>query len=166
MLCALSYAPLSRGITVKLEQLLAVVAISLAGCTSSTEPSAPADGFVSTLTVTPRTAAVGAHIYAVWTVENTSPKSVTRVYNMPGAQGFILLIDATPRNTVIQQVKGEMLVVDGDSLTIAAHSKLVWHNEYVAAAAGAATITGCLPPDSTQGFDWICVSRAVSVTGS
>ena len=143
--------------------LITLTALTLGACSSSTEPVVPVERFLSTLTVTPLTARPGENISAIWTIENPGPDTVTRVYDMPGAQGFLLMIGETQRDSVIELIAFEALAVTGDSLTLAPHSSIVFHSKYLARAAGSAQINACLPPDSTQGTDWVCISKTLTV---
>ena len=144
--------------------LTILAALVLGACSSSTEPVVPVDGFRSNFTVVPQTASLGESIFAVWTIENRGPDTVTRVYNLPGAQGFILMISSTQQDSVIEQTNFEAEIVLGDSLTLPPHSSFVLHSQYLAASAGSAEVSACLPPDSTQGTEWICNSKTVTVT--
>jgi hypothetical protein len=143
--------------------LTALAALMVGACSSSTEPVVPVDGFRSTFTVEPQTALLGQKILAVWMIENRGPDTVTRVYNLPGAQGFILMISSTQQDSIVEQIDSEAEVVLGDSLVLPPHSSMVLHSQYLAVASGSAKVSACLPPDSTQGTEWVCDSKTITV---
>jgi hypothetical protein len=144
--------------------LTTLAALVLGACSSSTEPVAPVDGFRSTFTVEPQTTLLGGNIFAVWRIENRGSDTVRRVYNLPGAQGFILMISSTQQDSVIERTNFDAEVVLSNSLILPPHSSFVLHSQYLAATSGSAEVSACLPPDSTQGTEWVCTSKSVTVT--
>lgn len=141
----------------------ALAFITIAGCSSSTEPGGGPAHLVSTITVSESSVPVGGLVNAQWTIENTGAEPLHHAFGASNASGFGLEISVTPAASVLQSQGSDVVFTVNDSLNLAPHARLKLNAAFLAIAVGSARVVGCLPPDSGQTPGATCASADVRV---
>jgi hypothetical protein len=139
--------------------------LSIAGCSSSTEPAGAAGPahLTSTVVASSTSVPVGGIVTAQWTIENTGSEPFHHAFGFPSTIGYGLEISVTPAASVLQSQGSDLLFSVNDSLNLPPHGRLRLNAIFKAVAVGTATLQGCLPPDSAETDGANCASTDVRV---
>jgi len=144
---------------------LAAALLSIAGCSSSTDPGgAPGPAHLtSTVIASSASVPVGSIVTAQWTIENTGSEPFHHAFGFPNTIGYGLEISVTPAASVLQSEGSDLLFSENDSLNLPPHGRLRLNAIFKGVAIGTATLKGCLPPDSAETDGANCASTDVRV---
>ena len=144
---------------------IAAALLSIAGCSSSTEPGGAAGParLSSTIVASSTSVPVGNIVTAQWTIENTGSEPYHHAFGFPNTIGYGLEISVTPAAFVLQSQGSDLLFSQNDSLNLPPHGRLRLNAIFKGVAVGTATLEGCLPPDSAETDGANCASTNVRV---
>jgi hypothetical protein len=152
--------------SVKAELTIVAMAITLAGCSSGTEPrsDAAAQGYALRIVASPASPTIGDTITITFTIENATSNTLTRTFadfwmrpQMRVVSGAGIF--ATGNGFGDEVGEGQAVT----TLVLEPHQVVTGVSTLVAVSTGNAELTGCLPADAATGANAICTDAFVTV---